>query len=183
MCPYIYSNTILKTETKQDKSGQVIKNADGSYRRYVTKLVHAGSPENFVYSYDDAGSAEYILSSGKEKLQYNTFSPRDWSMYEDKNLKQKNYISEVHAMTYTEATEIAKNASSRKNILSIGKNYWLEDNGNNTALYYVSQGGDTISYTRHHCWEIRPVVTMSDGVYIKSGSGTESDPYILGKDE
>ena len=174
---------VLKTETKQDKSGQVIKNADGSYRRYVTKLVHAGSPENFVYSYDDAGGAEYILSSGKEKSQYNTFSPRDWSMYEDKNLKQKNYISEVHAMTYTEATEIAKNASSRKNILSIGKNYWLEDNGNNTALYYVSPGGDTISYTRHHCWGIRPVVTMSDGVYIKSGSGTESDPYILGKDE
>lgn len=93
---------VLKTETKQDKSGQVIKNADGSYRRYVTKLVHAGSPENFVYSYDDAGGAEYILSSGKEKSQYNTFSPRDWSMYEDKNLKQKNYISEVHAqMVFT----------------------------------------------------------------------------------
>ena len=32
------------------------------------------------------------------------------------------------------------------------------------------------------CWGIRPVVTMAEGVYIKSGSGTEEDPYILGKD-
>ena len=33
------------------------------------------------------------------------------------------------------------------------------------------------------CLGIRPVVTMNDGVYIVSGTGTDSDPYILGKDE
>ena len=29
------------------------------------------------------------------------------------------------------------------------------------------------------CLGIRPVVTMVDGVYIASGTGTEADPYIL----
>lgn len=34
----------------------------------------------------------------------------------------------------------------------------------------------------HDCWGIRPVVEMNDGVYIASGTGTESDPYILAKE-
>ena len=48
-------------------------------------------------------------------------------------------------------------------------------------LWYVCNNG-RISYG-NACFGIRPVVSLTSGVYIKSGTGTESDPYILGKDE
>ena len=34
----------------------------------------------------------------------------------------------------------------------------------------------------HIAYGIRPVVEMNDGVYIASGTGSYTDPYVLGKD-
>lgn len=82
----------------QDSAGNIIKNEteisnkldnlSSGEKIYVTKLVHAGSPENFVYYYTtmyDNRRAEYILSGGIRQTSYNTYQPRDWSMYEDTN--------------------------------------------------------------------------------------------------
>ena len=63
----------------------------------------------------------------------------------------------------------------------------LMDTGYKFDLYCVTKDG-SISTERGEnnstgaCLGIRPVVTMVDEVYIKSGTGTEEDPYILGKD-
>lgn len=38
------------------------------------------------------------------------------------------------------------------------------------------------TYGEGRCLGIRLVITLKSGVYIKSGTGTEEDPYILGKD-
>ena len=51
----------------------------------------------------------------------------------------------------------------------------------NHGEYCVTKEG-SIDYEKNDCLGIRPVVTMNDGVYIAGGSGTETDPYILGKD-
>ena len=84
-------------------------------------------------------------------------------------------------MTYKEASNITENNRN------IGSYYWLENV--NTTSYYESTlwiiNNKGQLYTASGvtaCWGIRPVVEMNDGVYIASGSGTESDPYVLGKD-
>lgn len=55
----------------------------------------------------------------------------------------------------------------------MGFSFGKIDNGG----YYHITGG-----WLNECYGIRPVVEMVDGVYIVSGSGTELDPYVLGKD-
>lgn len=48
--PYYNGWQLMKTETKEDANGSVIKNSDGTDRIYVKSIIHAGSPENFVYN-------------------------------------------------------------------------------------------------------------------------------------
>ena len=105
-------------------------------------------------------------------------------MYKDNN--QLNLIKEVHEMTYDEAY------NTDKEIRKIGSGYWLatayDGYGYRWDLDCIFQDGNIgeargmNNYTGK-CLGIRPVVTMNDGVYIVSGTGTESDPYVLGKDE
>lgn len=45
----------------------------------------------------------------------------------------------------------------------------------------VSRYG-SISMAYLKCYGIRPVISMASDVYIKSGEGTDENPYILGKD-
>ena len=187
---------LLTTETKQDANGNTIKNADGRERIYVTKIIHAGSPENFVYSSASnkgdtcACYAIYILSSGKRQTEYNnTYQPRSWQMYVDQNKKDLianttdkdgNTIKDIHAMDYKEALAIT---GTNNGIRNTGAYYWLENYSNYYSMTDVSKNGEIIGYgSSNGCLGIRPVVTMAEGVYIKSGSGTEEDPYILGKD-
>ena len=134
---------ILATEKKQDKDGDTIKNEDGSDRIYVTKIVHAGSPENFVYyhttKYDNA-RVEYLLSSGKRQTRYTTLSTnktinsRSWQMYIDNNQKDLiantydnngRIIKDIHAMNYNEAFAITNSESNTTGIRNIGSDYWL----------------------------------------------------------
>ena len=179
---------LLTTENKQDSSGNTIKNADGSNRIYVTKLIHAGSPENFVYynttDYDNR-RVEYILSGGKRQTTYNSYNSRDWSMYKDKILNEKGYISDVHAMNYNEAYNITNNSSSTNGIRNIGSTYWLAsaNSNSNNGEWCVNDRGSFYNTSCYACYGVRPIVSLTSGVYIKSGTGTESDPYILGKDE
>ena len=202
---------LLNMETKNDENGNTIKNSDGSDRIFVTKIVHSGTPELFVFqatSYyisssrpqGDGYRAIYLLSGGKRENQFNTLgsgniiNPRKWDMYIDKN--QESLIDNVHCLTREErwnATDFDINGNDFV--------YWFANAGNllctyryNTVTYY-GEGLKVNSF--NNCktqydespyaadvgiYGIRPVVEMVDGVYIKSGTGTESDPYILGKD-
>ena len=192
---------LLTTETKQDENGNTIKNADGSERIYVTKITHAGSPENFVYRHTadfDNKRVEYLLSSGKRQTGYSTLSngtaikPRSFQMYVDQSQKdlianttdkEGNTIKDIHAMDYNEAYAITNSTSSTTGLRNIGSIYWLSSAYvSHYGRVYLVQYDGSIFYSSMICYGWRPVVSLESGVYVKSGTGTEADPYILGKD-
>ena len=172
----------------KDQDGNLIKNENKINEKltdfknekiYVSKIIHVGSPENFVNYYsttNDAYRAEYILSGGKRYTGYNTYQARDWNMYEDKTLKAKKYISDVHAMTYEEASEVSIN------MRKTGGYYWLASAYSSSILRDVLYEGTLYTEHQNWCFGIRPVVVMNEGVYIASGDGTEGNEYVLGKD-
>ena len=166
---------------------QILESKEENGKTYVTKITHAGSPENFAYYYAkdyDNRRVEYILSGGRRKTDYSTYQARDWNMYKDKTLEKNGYIGDVHAMTYDEAYKITGNTSSTTGMRNTEAYYLLASAyvGNNSDVWYVENNG-FISYIRGYCLGVRPVVSLTSGVYIKAGTGTEADPYILGKDE
>ena len=101
--------------------------------------------------------------------------------------KDGNLIKDIHAMDYNEALAITGSTNKTNEMRNIGAHYWLAsanpDNNpsNDHYVSFVSYYG-TIYHEFSTCFGVRPVITMADGVYIKSGTGTDSDPYILGKD-
>ena len=168
---------------------QILESKEENGKAYVTKITHAGSPENFTYYYttqNDAYRAEYLLSSGKRQTGNNTYQARDWSMYKDKTLEKNGYISDVHAMTSNEAYNIAGNYETTTGMRNTGAYYWLENAQNHRYMYLVMSNGElwirNLMGSDRHSFGIRPVIEMNEGVYIVSGSGTATDPYILGKD-
>ena len=179
--------------TNETEISNKLDNLSSGEKVYVTKLVHAGSPENFVHRWiasNDGYRSEYILSGGTRQTEYNTLNNgiaingRDWSMYEDKNLKSKNYISEVHAMTKEEAEVITGSTSPTNGLRKTGGYYWLATahgaGSDHSLMVIVSNGLLMSEYS--HCFGVRPVVVMNEGVYIASGDGTGASPYVLSKD-
>ena len=174
---------------------QILESKEENGKTYVTKITHAGSPENFVYYFTkdyDNRRAEYILSSGKRQTDYNTYQPRSWQMYIDQRQKDliadttdkdRKQIKDIHAMDYNEAYAITNNTNNTTGIRNTGAYYWLASAHPSVSGYVwsVYSGGD-IGSNCSVCWGVRPVVSLTSGVYIKNGSGTEADPYILGKD-
>ena len=180
---------------------QILESKEENGKTYVTKIMHAGSPENYTYycatSYDNR-RAEYILSSGKRQKDYSTLSngktikPRNFQMYIDQKQKDliadtidkdENQIKDIHAMDYNEALAITENENYTTGIRNTGARYWLasasasRDDWVKCVDYIGELGNGALD-----CWGIRPVVSLTSGVYIKTGTGTEADPYILGKD-
>ena len=172
--------------TPKYEGWQILESKVENGKTYVTKLVHAGSPENFVYYYtakNDNRRVEYLLSGGLRQTGNKTFSngtaikPRNWDKYKDKALDAKGYIQDVHAMTYDEAN------SASSTIRKTGSCYWLASayTGNYYHVWLMPNDGRII-YSSGDSFGVRPVVSLTSGVYIASGDGTESNPYVLGKD-
>lgn len=133
---YINDGTIItsRNESVAPRNGygcpkydgwQILESKEQNGKTYITKIIHAGSPENFVFASYDPNAAEYLLSGGTRKSDYCILSngtkinPRSWDMYKDK--KQLNLIQEVHAMTYDEAMNISSNNEK----IVTGSYYWL----------------------------------------------------------
>ena len=169
---------------------QILESKEENGKTYVTKITHAGSPENFVcecYHSRDNYRAYYLLTGNNEfgnsdKLETGEkINTRNWQMYVDHS--QKDLIANI---TDT-------NGNIKKDIHlagpyeigeATGAYYWLAGVNGSGGLQACgidgrnNYGGNSANL----CYGIRPVVTMAEGVYIKSGTGTEADPYILGKD-
>ena len=173
---------------------QILESKEENGKTYVTKITHAGSPENFAYCYTgtyyDNMRVEYILSGGKRQTYFNTYQPRSWQMYVDQRQKDLiadtidndgNQIKDIHAMDYSEASSIT---GTNNGIRSTGVWYWLASAGSSSSfVWFVYNNGNVDNYGNNHCWGVRPVVSLTSGIYIKTGTGTEADPYILGKGE
>ena len=164
------------------------KTVNGEKRIYIKSIVHAGAPENFVYYYsktNDAYRAEYILSSGKTKNSSLTSNiptkTRNWDKYKDQS--KLSLIDSVRCMTYEDAYKITNSTSSTNDTRrNTGTMYWLGSARSSSSLWYVVYDGN-MYHNDYYCFGVRPVVSLTSGVYIKAGTGTDSDPYILGKDE
>ena len=173
---------------------QILESKEENGKTYVTKITHAGSLENFAYyhiNYSDNKIVEYILSSGKRQTGYNTYQPRSWQMYVDQNQKDLiadttdkdgNQIKDIHAMDYNEAYTITNSGSSTNGVRSTGSNYWLASAIPSNGYMWCVDGDGYINNNYVYCRGVRPVVSLTSGAYIKSGTGTDSDPYILEKD-
>lgn len=170
---------------------KILESTQSNGKTYVTKIVHAGCPENFVYYYTaggDAQRAEYILSSGLRQQGYNTYSPRSWQMYIDESQKDLiadttdkdgNTIKDIHVMTYSEAYAITGSSSSTTELRKTGSEYWTGTADIINDVWYVNIYG-AIRYGSYRSRGVRPVVSLKSGVYIASGEGTETSPYVLG---
>ena len=175
---------------------QILESKEENGKTYVTKITHAGSPENFVYYFTkdyDNRRVEYILSSGKRQTGDNTYQPRSWQMYVDQSQKDLianttdkdgKQIKDIHAMDYNEAYAITYNTNNTTGIRNTGAYYWLASVYTGypyDSVWVVSEYG-YMGSSGYRCWGVRPIVSLTSGVYIKAGTGTEADPYILGKD-
>ncbi|MCI8640810.1 MAG: hypothetical protein HFJ59_02920 [Clostridia bacterium] len=154
--------------------------------------------------------ALHITSDGKyeEGKNYSlkdgtSLNIRNWDMYRDKELDEKGYISNVHMLTCTEFCDFRDNKKEGWNKMQIGCKYFLTEREKDTNGRYASFSWNTGRYYLYvlpyyfefinmynintdsssvGCYGIRPVIELTQGVYIKSGLGIEEDPYILGKD-
>ena len=86
-------------------------------------------------------------------------------------------------MTYDEAIAITGKTDATVGVRNTGATYWLASANTSTddRVGYVSSGG-VIHNVLLYCYGVRPVVSLTSGVYIASGEGTEESPYVLGKD-
>ena len=166
---------------------QVLESEEKNGKIYVKKLVHAGSSENFTYYAfvnADSDRATYLLSGGEKNKDSNTLSngtminARKWDEYKDKELDKKGYIKNVRLFTHQEVNSRMYNS----NVYITGGNYWTET-GTRGNIWYVSKGENYgVTGEVKGCYGIRPIIEMNEGVYIVSGTGTEADPYVLGKE-
>ena len=147
----------------------------------VITIVHAGTPEGYYHPLvtNYAYKSEYILSGGIRQTSYaNGSNGRDWSMYEDGNLANPGT---AHCMTYDEAYAITGSKSSTENSLrNTGSYYWLATASDDARLRDVLIDGG-IHNNSIKCFGLRPVVSLQSNVKVIGGSGTDTDPYILGK--
>lgn len=165
----------------------VLESEEKNGKKYIKSIVHAGSPEHFVYCFTkdyDAYRAEYLLSSGQRQTSYNklssgeTINVRNWDKYKDKN--KLNLIDNVHLMTYDEAVAITGDISPTNDIRrKTGGLYWLGSSHTDMHLDRGEKDG-SVNFHDTMSFGVRPVVTFVDGVYVVSGEGTSSDPYVLG---
>ena len=153
---------------------KILSSYEENGRIYVTKLIHAGAPENFtcMYGTNNAAIAEYILSGGNRDKKFNDYKVRDWNMYMDQN--QKDLIESIHIIRYDEAKSLSSNEKRK-----IGSTYFLLTNGETKTFQTVLEDGSFDYFRSGHCFGIRPVIVMKDGVYIEKGEGTIEEPFVL----
>lgn len=153
------------------------------------ELIHAGITEAYYHPYgvSNGHKSEYILSNGTKSIDYNTYNPRDWSMYEDRNTNNFAIQGSSHCLTYQEGFEITNSKETTSNDLrNIGIPYWFTDCFDYNAwdyfggLYSVDKQGKILGNSSA-CFGIRPVITLKSKLTITEGNGTENQPYKLEK--
>ena len=165
-------------------------------KKHVKSLVHAGSPENFVYyktTNDDGYRAEYILSGGARRTGYNklsdgttTINTRDWQEYIDTN--QSDLIADkigggkdIHVMTYAEESRVGDALYP----VIMGGFYWLASYQAGGDIWRCGGTNYNTGGAWDHCFGVRPVVTLKSGVYITiddNHDGSGNKKFVLQMD-
>lgn len=64
-------------------------------------------------------------------------------------------------------------------IRAIGSEWWLGSQQNVNRGHYVNASGGTGHASKTNLYGVRPALSLMDGLYVRGGSGTGDDPYIL----
>ena len=70
---------------------------------------------------------------------------------------------------------------SSNNLINIGGLYWYHENISGTRTFYGFATKSITAWNTNGRYGVRPVITLDPKVYIKSGSGTTSSPYVIAK--
>lgn len=142
------------------------KDSNGCVQLMATYITEA-------YYHDTNASASEALLNGS--------GTRSFSIYENTELAVSG---SAHAMTQAEAASLPDNNSRKATTLSgmaglsSSNYYWLGTANGSLYLYNVySDGG--INYSIGLCYGVRPVVSLKSDILF-SGTGTASDPYVVG---
>lgn len=99
--------------------------------------------------------------------------------------KQSNVYNTIGLLTvgdYVDAS-IVKNChitNTCTSYLSTNKNYWLLNNTNDNKTWYVNASNQLLSETQStQLYNVYPCLYLKTNSVISSGTGTETDPYIL----
>lgn len=90
----------------------------------------------------------------------------------EESLKQNTYIKDISLLTKQEYQRLKEN-----NFL-IGENFWIIDE----KPSFIDNKGELQVEEDNNIYGVRPVITLSSDVLYISGSGTETNPYIISSD-
>lgn len=88
----------------------------------------------------------------------------------------------INASTDANCTSTTSRSCQNYNYLKLKDNtFWLmtASNENTATVYYVNNEGYIAESNASSLSRIRPTIMLNNNVMIKSGKGTESDPFIL----
>ena len=136
----------------------------------VVTLVSAGLPECYANVWGKASESITYLTS------------HDYSEYVNSNYATKAGILTKDMVDKVNGTEITVGSDVANDILKAGGRYWIPyiDSTNTNNLMYVQPGG-YVGGMGSYYYGIRVVVELKKDIYIQSGTGTETDPYVLSK--
>lgn len=146
----------------------------------TVNIIHAGAPEVYFHPSETnaAFQTEYILSGGMRQTNYNTYQPRDWSMYENEYAIEGS----AHCATFYEIKnipDIPENFVNGYNTLKkIGAYYWTASFADHGYLFSIDFTGNQYA-TWGITLGIRPIITLKSNIQITGGKGTSESPYTI----
>jgi hypothetical protein len=165
---------------------------------YLNILASQYENENYTVGSRYMGynkQTEYITTSlTTSNSGTTTTSSSTTAAQEKKGSGDEWYTTDTELVEVATGSLIAYGVSDKK----IARTYWLasryynydSSNGYSWSLRYINNGGSITRYRlyRHNSdgylsaslnSGLRPIVTLKSGLYIKGGSGTSEDPYVL----
>lgn len=159
----------------------------------ITSLVMNYDNDDFSKSYvniwlnkleneDNSGKFEDMLVD-KSKYLVNTKTCIDTTDDYSKKCKKYNTDYLVGILSIDEYM----NAYSNNSYLNTGDYFWLSNKASNDNFWYVYTSGGLSSKSKtevtYHSFGVRPTITLNKNVYLLSGTGTKTDPYIFQKND
>ena len=116
-------------------------------------------------------------------LRYNTDRPLYWEgmvglMY----LSDYGYAAGNVCVTGTELYNYFGECSNKDWLYNAGVNQWLMslNSGESRYVLFASGEGAVYTYSSYYALAVSPVFYLTPSASITSGTGTLTDPYILG---
>ena len=139
-------------------------------------------------------SAKTASETGKFDVTGKTSNKNPWGLISPSDIVASNYLSQVDnnfnklsenqsyldldILTFHPATYNTSSYGTNNNVLLGRYNYYAEESGLFKYIYFINASNYQSSY-----WEvlgkIRPVLNLRKNIFRVSGTGTQSDPFII----